>query len=133
MSDIIVIKPISVTDSERSVIKEQKYAYINRLNFSGAFYNPIRFVSAVLNNMIEHLGKTEPMDLPIGGFYAHSFDFEKIRAHSIVFFDSLEKGGVSAEVIQYIKDLHELTLVELAIMTDKSQKEFEAQQAAKGN
>lgn len=132
MSDTLVIKPISVTDLEKVVIVAEKYHYINHLNHSGAFYNPIRFVSAILNNMIEHLNKKEPLEIPIGGFYAHSFDMEKIRSYSINFFNNLEQGGVRDEVITYIKELFEETLVELQLMTDKAQKEFEDQQAAKG-
>lgn len=132
MSDTLVIKPIAVTPEEQAAIKTQKYAYINQLNYSGTFYNPIRFVSAVLNNMIEHLNQTEPLEIPIGGFYAHSFDMDKIRSYSVAFFDNLKQGGVRDEVINYIKELFEETLSELVLMTAKAQKEFEDQQAAKG-
>lgn len=111
------IKAINISEDDFKKVKEFKYKYIDFMNFSGVFYSSIRFVSAVMNNMLENFNKQDELNLPIGGFEARQWDLDQLRLHGAEFLRVLKTKKIDESIFEHVEDVFNRAVDELEKMT----------------
>lgn len=106
MPSKITVHPVYSSKKEAEIVKLCKYHFVDRLNFSGAQYNTIHFVSSLLNESIKRFDTKQSIQvvLPVECKPQH-FDIATIEKHANEFLNHLRESKVSMMMFEHIKHL----------------------------
>lgn len=99
----ITVKGIRISEKDETIVRGEKWEFINNLNHSGVLYASTRFISAILNETMNRFNSNNHQTFPVtDNYYARELDINDIRAYSDMFFSELKLKNVNSDVINYL-------------------------------
>lgn len=103
MEHQITVKGINISEKDETIVRDEKWRFINNLNHSGVLYASTRFVSAILNETINRFNSNNEQTFPVtDNYYARELDINDIRSYADMFFSELKLKNVDSYVINYL-------------------------------
>lgn len=95
------IKGIQISILDMKNVRQAKWDYINRLNWSGTYYSAIRCLSGMFNEIFSIFNTEKEETFDISNREIGEYDAKKMREYSEKFFEDMKKTNVSQEIYDY--------------------------------
>ena len=95
------IKGIQISILDIKNVRQAKWDYINRLNWSGTYYSSIRCLSGMFNEIFSIFNTEKEETFDISNREIGEYDAKKMREYSEKFFEDMKKTNVSQELYDY--------------------------------
>lgn len=95
------IKGIQISILDIKNVRQAKWDYINRLNWSGTYYSSIRCLSGMFNEIFSIFNTEKEETFDISNREIGEYDAKKMREYSEKFFEDMKKTNVSQEIYDY--------------------------------
>jgi len=131
MSNVYTIKGFPISAADEKIVRTAKFDYIQRLNFSGTYYQSIRYVSGMFNEIFELFNKEEEKTFQMDNKEISSFDVPKFHSYAESFYKDMKDKNVSPEIYEYFRNfiVEYVTLLDKISIEIRQNREKETQQA----